>query len=146
MIHLGADEITLKDELTLINQYVELERLHGKSFNFDMNIDKSIKTEQIFTPPFLIQPLVENTIKHGAKRNLYETGQVSIDVRKTNFNLLIKILDNGILICLIVVLFGIEAMNQTIPKLKIVRQNNGTIIKRELISEHDGGVNVVCFL
>lgn len=46
---------------------------------------------------------------------------------------------NNLLIFLIITFSGLEVMGQSIPKLKMVRQDDGTIIKRELILEHDGG-------
>ncbi|MBU1014203.1 MAG: histidine kinase [Bacteroidetes bacterium] len=93
--HLRADEITLEDELTIIKHYVELEQLYGKRFKFDLNLDKNIEPTQINIPPFLIQPLVENAIKHGAKKCDEGIGEVSIEIQSINKQLFINISDNG---------------------------------------------------
>lgn len=55
--------VTLKDEIKQVKAYVEIEKARfGNRLNFIYNIDDSINTK---VPNLIIQPIVENAIKHG---------------------------------------------------------------------------------
>lgn len=60
------DFITLENEAFFLGNYLILEqkRLRNK-FDYEIIIDKSIDKSKIGIPPFLIQPSVENSLKHG---------------------------------------------------------------------------------
>ncbi|MEN6455532.1 MAG: histidine kinase [Prolixibacteraceae bacterium] len=62
-------EIPLSKELDSVKEYIGLEQLR---FNFDFKLEKAdeIDADNIFVPPMLLQPFVENAILHGlsAKR------------------------------------------------------------------------------
>jgi len=58
--------VALAEDLEALEMYVEMERLRLQNqFDFDLQIDKSIDSEEVFVPPLIIQPLVENAIWHG---------------------------------------------------------------------------------
>ncbi len=60
--------ITLKEELNLARKYINLEKLRfeqDKTFDFSISIEKSIVPEQWALPPLILQPLLENAVKHG---------------------------------------------------------------------------------
>jgi len=58
--------VALSEDLEALEMYVEMERLRLQNqFEFDLQIDESINPENIFIPPLIIQPLVENAIWHG---------------------------------------------------------------------------------
>ncbi len=59
-------EITLAEEEELLKMYIEFEQLQYKGrFDYEMVIDNQINKENFKLPPMLIQPYVENSIKHG---------------------------------------------------------------------------------
>lgn len=61
-----SNEISIKEEIELLEMYIELEKVkHGnEKFDFAIEINSdSILNRSI--PPMIIQPLVENAIKHG---------------------------------------------------------------------------------
>jgi sensor histidine kinase YesM len=90
--------IALSDELELVKIYAELEQLRfSKKFDFEINIDESIKIDDVMIPSMLIQPYLENAIWHGIM-NLTETkkGEVKIRVNSINNHLEIVIEDNGV--------------------------------------------------
>lgn len=66
-IILGTDKKefwTLKEEMNLVQNYINIEKVRlGDRLNFKITCPKEI--EKIHLPCFLIQPLVENAIKHG---------------------------------------------------------------------------------
>ncbi len=57
-------EIPLSKELDSVKEYIGLEQLR---FNFDFKLEKAdeIDADNIFVPPMLLQPFVENAILHG---------------------------------------------------------------------------------
>lgn len=58
--------ITLDDELSMLNMYVQLEQLGSdKTFTFHIDVDDSLDTEDVLIPPLMIQPIIENAIWHG---------------------------------------------------------------------------------
>ena len=60
--------INLKQELNLARKYINLEKLRfeeDKTFEFLISIEKTIVPEEWFLPPLLMQPLLENAVKHG---------------------------------------------------------------------------------
>ena len=58
--------ITLAEEIEILQLYTDIEKARfGESFNVTINIDPALDQEYILIPPMLIQPYVENSIKHG---------------------------------------------------------------------------------
>lgn len=86
-------EITLKQERAHVNAYLVLEQTR---FPDKYDIDFDIKTnEQVMLPPFTIQVLVENAIKHafvGKKSG----NKIKITVLKQDGQLKVQVQDNGI--------------------------------------------------
>ena len=69
--------ISLREELNYLKMYLDIERVRfGHRLVLDFDVDSDLEPSMI--PPLLIQPLVENAIKHG----LYGvTGSVKIDLK-----------------------------------------------------------------
>ncbi|NOQ74158.1 MAG: hypothetical protein GQ574_19275 [Crocinitomix sp.] len=87
--------VKLKDEITLLEHYIELEQIRFPD-HFQYSINIKIEDQIIFIPPFLIQPFVENAILHGLskKRN---GGMIKISVEANNEQMIqFTIIDNGI--------------------------------------------------
>jgi two-component sensor histidine kinase len=84
----------IKTELVNIETYLKLEQLRFQ-FNYQINIDQQINTNTTEIPSMILQPIVENSIKHGIA-GLYEKGHVSIQISTKEKDLLICIKDNGI--------------------------------------------------
>lgn len=62
------EETTMRDELEQIRRYVELERSRfGDELQFDVSIGEELDPADIRVPPLILQPLVENAIRHGAR-------------------------------------------------------------------------------
>lgn len=60
--------VALYDEVQALKLNLELEQLRfDDRFNFSIDIDPEIDAEDIYIPPLLIQPFIENAIKHGIK-------------------------------------------------------------------------------
>ncbi len=68
--------VKLEEEIIMIRKYLEIEKIRfGKRLEFQIDIPDSLSNMLI--PPLLIQPLVENSIKHGLSNKL-EGGLISI--------------------------------------------------------------------
>jgi two-component system sensor histidine kinase LytS len=86
--------IRLDEEIQLINAYLELEKARFED-KIKVKIDIPAEVTNCYLPPFILQPLVENAVKHGILPA--ETGRlVAITARKINNDTTIVIEDNGI--------------------------------------------------
>lgn len=88
--------ISLTDELETIFLYIKLEKLRfNDGFEFTYHIDKQIDTDETFIPPMLLQPYIENAIKHGLMNKTADR-QLAISIKSLPDKTLIIIDDNGI--------------------------------------------------
>ncbi len=91
------DFITMKKEIDFIRNYLELEQMRfPDKFIFEIKVDQALDQAFILIPPLIIQPILENSIKHGF-RHIDYTGKLSIKFQKTEKDNLIRIRieDNG---------------------------------------------------
>lgn len=89
----SSPEIPLEEELAFTKQYLGLERLRfGDRLAVRLHGVEDIG--DIVVPPFLLQPFVENAIKHGLK-NRREGGRIEITVARDEGQLRLRIADNG---------------------------------------------------
>lgn len=81
-------------ELEQVKAYFNIEKARfGDKISLNIDVDESVKNINI--PSLIIQPLVENSIKHGLLKKR-EGGFVNIIAKKYNNGCLITIKDNGI--------------------------------------------------
>lgn len=91
-------QISLADEIDLLQLYVDLEVIRFENTMVaSIMVDPELSLDTIYLPPMLVQPYVENAIKHGL---LHKTENRELNIRvllRENENLLlIEIEDNGI--------------------------------------------------
>ncbi len=75
--------ITLKNELSLARKYVNLEKMrfeNDKAFDFTISVEKNVDTTTWYLPPLLLQPLLENALKHGVLLLDKKIGKIKIIV------------------------------------------------------------------
>jgi sensor histidine kinase YesM/ligand-binding sensor domain-containing protein len=88
--------ISIAEELQSLSLYLELEKMRFEDIlHYEITCDKKIIKEEIQLPPLLLQPYVENAIKHGLFHKL-ENRQLKISFEQLHNSLEIKIDDNGI--------------------------------------------------
>lgn len=86
--------ISLKKEISIVKSYVELEKARfGDRLKIELNIDESILDYRI--PALIIQPIVENSIRHGLMKRI-SGGMVKISAEKNNNDFRITIKDDGL--------------------------------------------------
>lgn len=85
--------VTIEEEVEFIKKYLELEKERfGDRLNYQFHLSSDIMQEKI--PPLLIQPLVENAIKHGISNQL-NGGKLDLSISKQNEKLHIEVKDSG---------------------------------------------------
>ncbi len=85
--------LSLTEEKALLQDYLEMEQLRF-GFVFQINIDEGLEAENVEIPAMLLQPFVENSIKHGIIDKKSE-GRITISFFEQNQDLILKIEDNG---------------------------------------------------
>ena len=84
---------SIKDEIEAVESYLEIEQIRfGERMEFNIAMDKGI--ENIKIPRNIIQPLVENAIKHGLSK-IQGKGNIELSVIKRENGIEISVHDNG---------------------------------------------------
>jgi X-X-X-Leu-X-X-Gly heptad repeat protein len=84
---------TLGDELEIVRCYLEIQRIRlGARLHYRVDVDPALEKTEL--PPLLLQPLVENAVRHGIEP-LESGGSVTVTVREQGANLVIEVCDNG---------------------------------------------------
>ena len=93
-INLGKMKvIVLKDELELVQNYLELEQIRFEErLTVSYNIDKNTLACEI--PPLMLQTIAENAVKHGISKSI-DGGSISISGRLEKDTLTIKVINTG---------------------------------------------------
>ena len=96
------EKTTLDQEREMIKAYLNIQKIRmDERLNFIIDVPENLR--QLSFPPMLLQPLVENAIKHGLEPKV-EGGEVIIRATTANDILRIEVSDNGL---------GISSFNKT---------------------------------
>lgn len=92
----GANEemISLEDELRILDDYLQMEQLRF-NFKYLITADETLDAANIEIPTMLLQPFVENAIKHGIA-TLGNEGEIKITISQEHKDLLLSVTDNGV--------------------------------------------------
>lgn len=84
-----AEKVSLEDEFEFLQAYVRVERIcRSEPIEFDINIGEKIELFDTMIPSMMLQPIIENAIKHGGPR-------IALHVKYKGKYLLFKITDDG---------------------------------------------------
>jgi ligand-binding sensor domain-containing protein len=87
----------LEKELAYLTQYLEIEK---ERFNhsFSFSVSKHIESPEtsVFVPTMLLQPFVENAVRHGVRHLPDGKGKIDISIVQQQENIIITIQDNGL--------------------------------------------------
>jgi ligand-binding sensor domain-containing protein len=92
----GKDSITLQEEIDILSLYLDLEKLRfGESFVYTVDINPAFDLSAMRMPSMIIQPFIENAIKHGL---LHKHGEKRLQVLFTfdSSHIQCTITDNGV--------------------------------------------------
>ncbi len=86
------ESISWREELQLAKTYLEVEQVRfGKRLNVEMDVDDACS--ECLVPPLVLQPLIENAVKHGIA-TMIEGGTIKVEGR-VNHGLLEVSVENG---------------------------------------------------
>jgi hypothetical protein len=85
--------IPLDQELRLLTTYLSLEQLRFP-FSYTLQVDETIDKAAMEFPSLLLQPVIENAIRHAAGP-LGKNGKLQINFRIENHDLIVLVSDNG---------------------------------------------------
>jgi LytS/YehU family sensor histidine kinase len=130
--HTREETITLENEIEALTSYLKLQQLlKNNTFQFNILLDEDLEPEFMYIPPMLIQPFIENAIKHGLKDQM-PNGKIELRITDRKNSIDVELSDNGV---------GYEsspkkksghisyAMQIFEERRKIIRQNTGKNIK-----------------
>lgn len=88
-----TQHLSLDKELENLKIYIGLEQLRH-AFLYNLHIDEKIDLYSSTIPPFLLQPFVENAIKHGFSK-MNGQGELNLSFDKNGDDMVVRITDNG---------------------------------------------------
>jgi LytS/YehU family sensor histidine kinase len=91
--HTGAQEIPLQQEIDLLHRYLDIQQVR---FQGHLNVIEEITPEaaEALVPNLILQPLVENAIKHGVSR-IQDVGEITVLAWEDGNRLNLVVQDNG---------------------------------------------------
>ena len=89
-----SELVPLREELEFVKKYLDLEKARfDERLQIEIDVPEELMDEMV--PPMLLQPLVENSVKHGLS-SLIDGGAISITIKKNEDKLKFEISDTGI--------------------------------------------------
>jgi two-component system LytT family sensor kinase len=86
--------VTLREELEAMDEYLDIETAR---FGPTLKVEKSVTADSLdlVVPSMILQPLVENSIKHGLSRKV-GGGRITIKAARVDGHAVIEVVDNGL--------------------------------------------------
>lgn len=89
--------ITLEEEVNTLENYLLIEKFcNGDRFDYTIFVDENLEKDFVKIPPMLLQPFIENSIKHGLKHSNTKRGLITVSFTEKNNILECSVKDNGI--------------------------------------------------
>jgi LytS/YehU family sensor histidine kinase len=128
--NIKESELTLQKEIEILNQFIHLQQfIYPERFDYELVVAHEINTEKLTIPPMLIQPFVENSIKHGL---LQKAGKGRLKISMSldeNSELVVEVEDDGI---------GIDRADELKKNSKLLYTSRGkelTLKRIKLLNE-----------
>lgn len=117
--------ISLHNEITYLDRYLKMERMRfANAFTYTIEVDPLLDQETIMIPAMLLQPYVENSVRHGVRHMTDNNGHISIQFISEQDTLVCVITDNGI---------GRKRAAETRSRLHVEYQSKGMSLTAERI-------------
>ena len=89
--------ITVRQEIDYLNTYLSIEKIRFDSkMDYRLEVDDAVGRDELQIPPMLIQPYVENGIRHGLRHKRTGKGLIMVAIRMLADSLQVIVEDNGI--------------------------------------------------
>ena len=90
-------EIPLSEEIIYLSTYLELEKTRFENkFTYEIRVADGLNAEQVYIPPMMLQPFVENSIRHGIRYRTDSSGKILVSFLRTETELKCVVEDNGV--------------------------------------------------
>ncbi|MCD4729833.1 MAG: tetratricopeptide repeat protein [Bacteroidales bacterium] len=90
------DYIYLDEEINMIKAYLDLQKLlYENKFDYTLEVDDQLDPDDVSIPPMLIQPFIENAIKHGISQKT-EKGNVFVRFKLEDKKVICEVEDDGV--------------------------------------------------
>jgi Histidine kinase/Y_Y_Y domain len=124
--HSSLSAISIAEEIKYLGTYLELERMRFKNkFTYTITNDSTDITN-INIPAMIVQPFVENAIRHGIQHRTDNEGKIAVHFKKDHENnLYCTVTDNGV---------GRKKVSELKSKQHIEYQSKGTVITQKRIN------------
>lgn len=91
------ESVTVEEEIQTLKLYLQLESLRFEGrFDYNIIVEDGLPVNQIRIPPVILQPFVENAIKHGLLNKKPSGGQLSVRFFTNGRKLICSIKDDGV--------------------------------------------------
>jgi LytS/YehU family sensor histidine kinase len=91
--HTGQHQLPLREELEFLGHYVDIQRSRFRE-RLQVEVDAPGDTLDGLVPTFVLQPLVENAVRHGIEPRT-GPGRVWVSARRNAERLILEVADNG---------------------------------------------------
>ena len=93
MSHTGAPQTTLREEIAFLERYLEIERIRFRNrLEVDIAIDDDALEAQV--PSLILQPIVENAVRHGIEPQA-RSGRIELRGVREGGTIVVTVCDNG---------------------------------------------------
>jgi ligand-binding sensor domain-containing protein len=90
-------EISMEEELDYLTNYLDIEKTRLEdTFSWCVEIGKGVDPADYYIPPMILQPFVENSVRHGLRFRRDKDGLVTISVNREDDYLVCILEDNGV--------------------------------------------------
>jgi two-component sensor histidine kinase len=90
----GEEEVTLARELEVLQHYVDIQQVRFQD-RLEVKVDAPNDIHRALVPNLILQPLVENAIKHGLSGRA-AAGRVDVSARRVESRLVVTVQDDGV--------------------------------------------------
>ncbi|QGW28661.1 sensor histidine kinase [Phnomibacter ginsenosidimutans] len=93
----GRQSVRISEEVNYLKRYLEMEQMRfGEHFVYSIYVDPDLQADFIEMPALLLQPYIENAIRHGIRHKSEGVGKLELSFILENDYLCCSIKDNGI--------------------------------------------------
>ncbi len=148
--------ISIDDEIKYLTNYLTIEQYRFENkFTYNIYIDERINLYDNHIPPMLLQPYIENAIRHGINNKKDGIGLIQINILKQGNSLICEIIDNGVGRKAAAAFKGVniieyqsKGMELTAKRIQLLNKNIGEdiVIKIEDVEPPNMGTMVTVFI
>lgn len=146
--------ISLDEEIKYLETYLNIEQTkYEKAFDYTISIDEAIQTNNLLIPPLILQPYIENSIRHGILNLQDRKGLIQINFTVEGNSLKCIIEDNGVGRKMSLILKntsriihqskGMELVKKRIDGLNNIYHANILVLIEDLNKNNETGTRVI---